>query len=171
MPRREDIERFTQVLNSLGDEPAIRAARSETIEEVPAPGDEPVPGAGGELDSLGESGATGESENLQDLFESLSGLPEEPAPGQETDTGGAELPEAGAGPSAAESAEQGLDFASLFGEEAAPEGIEELDRPAPGRGESADEEEFSFPGGEPQNLQADLSEMETLPEETAQGSP
>ena len=37
MPRKEDIERFTQVLNSLGDEPAIRAARSETIEEVPAP--------------------------------------------------------------------------------------------------------------------------------------
>ncbi len=35
MPRREDIEKFAQVLNSLGDEPAIRAARSETIEEIP----------------------------------------------------------------------------------------------------------------------------------------
>jgi len=173
MPRREDIERFTRVLNSLGDEPAIRAARSETIEEVPAPGEESAPGeepgsaAAGEFDSLGESGAAGESESLQDLFESLSGLPEEAAPGQE-EARGAELPEADAGSTAAESAEQGLDFASLFGEEAAPEGIEELDRPAPAR-ETADEEEFSFPGGEPQNLQADLSAMETLPDETVPG--
>ena len=52
MPRSEDIERFTQVLNSLGDEPAIRAARSETIEDVPAPGEEAPAPESGELDSL-----------------------------------------------------------------------------------------------------------------------
>ena len=79
MPRTEDIERFTQVLNSLGDEPAIRAARSETIDEVPAPEEEaPIPG-GGELNSLGpeaegaETGSPAESEGL-DIFDSLSSL-------------------------------------------------------------------------------------------------
>ena len=76
MPRSEDIERFTEVLNSLGDEPAIRAARSETIEQVPAPGAEASALESGELDSLGlegedaEAGSPGEAESLQDIFQS-----------------------------------------------------------------------------------------------------
>ena len=209
MPRREDIERFTQVLNSLGDEPAIRAARSETIEEVPAPGEESAPPESGELDSLGLEGegtegpSPGESESLQDIFDGLSALPEEGAPDQGTgaggaETGGAEIPgieegeafgqEAAPEPGAAG---EGLDFASLFGEEAAPEGIEELDRPAPERGSAAgraarpreappdagaleslpNEDAFSFPEGEPDNLQADLSQMETLPDEETEAGP
>jgi TolA-binding protein len=183
MPRREDIERFTQVLNSLGDEPAIRAARSETIEEVPAPEEAASP-AGGEVDSLGlgndepEPGAPGEAESLQDIFSSLSALPDEGAPaegaGEESfgpETGQAAAPEPAAG--------EGLDFASLFGEEAAAEGIEELERPAPRRetpasevpAAPADEEEFSFPEGEPESLQADLSQMESVPGEETTPAP
>jgi TolA-binding protein len=143
MPRREDIERFTQVLNSLGDEPAIRAARSESIETVPAPGEESPP-------PEETAGAPGEAESLQDIFSSLSALPE----GGEEETGaagtagieeGVDLGQEEA-PSAASSGE-GLDFASLFGEEAAPEGIEDL---------------------EPKNLQSDLSELETLPDESSE---
>ena len=175
MPSTEDIERFTQVLNSLGDEPAIRAARSETIEEVPAPGEEPALPESGEIDSLGEGGSAGESESLQDIFNSLSALPEEAAPE----------------PGPAGAAGEGLDFASLFGEETVPDGIEELDRPAPERGGAAgrgsrpqeappgvaaleappDEEAFSFPEGEPDALQADLSQLETLPAEETEPGP
>ena len=88
MPRTEDIERFTQVLNSLGDEPAIRAARSESIEEVAAPGTEASPQDSDQLDSLGpgetESGSPGEAESLQDIFQSLSALPEAEAGGTES---------------------------------------------------------------------------------------
>jgi hypothetical protein len=159
MPRSEDIERFTEVLNSLGDEPAIRAARSETIEQVAAPG-EASSQESGELDSLGlegegtEAGSPGEAESLQDIFQSLSALPE--AGAEESVPAGDEMPglaepegfepEAapGQGPGAAG---EGLDFASLFGEETAPEGIEDL---------------------EPGNLQADLAQMETLPDDLAE---
>ena len=40
MPRREDIEKFAEILTSLGDEPAVRAARSESEEEA-APAEKP----------------------------------------------------------------------------------------------------------------------------------
>src|SRR5208283_5735208 len=98
MPRREDIERFTQVLNSLGNEPAIRAARSETIDNVPSPGEEAAPEESGEIDSLGpesgdiETASAGESESLQDIFESLSSLPGEEAGAQGGETPGEEGP-------------------------------------------------------------------------------
>jgi len=196
MPRREDIERFAQVLSSLGDEPAIRAARSETIEEVPGEAAEAPEGAGSEsvLDALdlgpdfdagsgapgepGESAAgpeaqgggdagTVESESLDDIFSSLGDLsaeggqaPSEAAPSQTP--GGAQ--------------DEGLDFASLFGEESAAGPIEDLEQPAAPAArprepltpaEASQEEAFSFPGGEPENLQADLSQMETVPEEGA----
>jgi hypothetical protein len=156
MPRSEDIERFTQVLNSLGDEPAIRAARSEAIEEVAPPGVEASPADSDELDSLGlddestGAGSAGESESLQDIFQSLSGLAEEDAgagaPGEDAAPG---IPESFGPETAREqgpesSSGEGLDFDSLFGEQAAPEGIEDL---------------------EPGNLQADLAQMETLPDE------
>jgi len=171
MPRREDIERFTQVLNSLGDEPAIRAARSESIEEMPAPGEESAPPESGELDSLGLEGEGAE----------VPGIDEGEAFGQE----------AAGGPAKAGAAGEGLDFASLFGEEAAPEGIEELDRPAPKSGGAAgrgprgreappeagavealpEEDAFSFPEGEPESLQSDLSQMETLSAEETEPGP
>jgi hypothetical protein len=105
MPRTEDIEKFAQVLNSLGDEPAIRAARSETIEAVPPPGAEPSP-----------PDTPGEAESLQNIFESLSSLPED-GEARERSAPGA--------------ADEGLDFASLFGEETVPEGIEELETQSP----------------------------------------
>jgi hypothetical protein len=179
MPRREDIERFTQVLNSLGDEPAVRAARSEIIDEVPPPGEETATPDSGELDSLGpeaegtaETGTTRESESLQDIFESLSALPDDDAveqgaaePGAAAG-GGAQSREAAGEPAAPGPADEGLDFSSLFGEEAAPEGIEELEKPAP-----PEEDAFSLPESEAGSLEADLSQMETLPEEEAQGEP
>ena len=205
MPRREDIEKFAQVLNSLGDEPAIRAARSEAIEEVPAAeAAASSTSAEGELDTLDlgpeagaepgaadTSGGAGgpESESLQDIFATLGDLSQEGAEGS-TGQGPAEsfeLPQEGA--AAAEAgggaAEEGLDFASLFGEESTPSPIEDLDQPAPpARGGAArpaaartpqpappaaggEEEPFSFPGGEPESLQADLSQMESLPDEGA----
>jgi hypothetical protein len=199
MPRREDIEKFAHVLNSLGDEPAIRAARSESIEEVPAVGaDAPggAPSASDELDTLGlagEAGAgageagTSEAESLQDIFASLSDIPEEgaeaasgeeaaPGPGEAGAEAGPEAPAAGG--------EEGLDFASLFGEESAAPAIEDLGQPAAPRGRearggrgagpapisppekaAAEEEPFSFPGGEPESLQSDLDQMESLPDE------
>ena len=204
MPRREDIEKFAQVLNSLGDEPAIRAARSETMEEIPAEGAEaPAASASAEsqLDSLDlgpeagaepgpadTSGAAGgpESESLQDIFASLGDLPAEGGEGSagQPPAESFELPQedsAAAEPGAG-ATDEGLDFASLFGEESTPGTIEDLDQPAaPARGGPArpaartpqptppeaggEEEPFSFPGGEPEGLQADLSQMESLPDE------
>jgi len=100
MPRPEDIEKFTQVLNSLGDEPAIRAAKSETIEQVSAPGEEAPEPEGEPLDSLpldslpmdeqesiGDErgpepetarGAVQDETGLPDMLGSLSELTEEP---------------------------------------------------------------------------------------------
>ena len=52
MPRIEDIEKLTKVLNSLGDEPALRAARSETIEQVAPPGEQPLEPESEPLDFL-----------------------------------------------------------------------------------------------------------------------
>jgi tetratricopeptide (TPR) repeat protein len=165
MPRKEDIERFTQVLNSLGDEPAIRAARSETIEAVAAPDEEAQEG-GGALPG-GESETVGDQEDLQSLFDSLSALPGDEAPA---------APEAAspAGPSGAAGASgEGMDFASLFGEEAEPEGLDTLSKPRPpkpaGRkpkpAPEPAEDAFSLPEGDLEGLQSDLSQMEVLPED------
>ncbi len=180
MPRREDIEKFAQVLNSLGDEPAIRAARSETIEEVPTAGEEaPAGPPAGELDTLDlgpesgtEPGGAGsaEAESLQDIFASLADLPGETAPEEGPAPGGEAAPAAAPG-----SQEEGLDFASLFGEESTPGPIEDLEQPAPrapsppAAAAPAEEDVFSFPGGEPEGMQADLAQMETLPEEGPTG--
>ena len=148
MPRREDIERFTQVLNSLGDEPAIRAARSETIDEAPPPGEETSTPDSEGLDSLGpeaaETGATGEDESLQDIFESLSALPGDDVDQGTAEPGGGAQPGEAGEPAATGPADEGLDFSSLFGEEAAPEGIEELEKPAP----PPEEDAFSLPESE-----------------------
>ena len=179
MPRSEDIERFTQVLNSLGDEPAIRAARSETIEQVLPPGEEPEWEEAGLSESFSAEAAGDEQESLQDLFAGLSGLPdEEPAagaPSVEEPT-----PEE---PTAEErdATGEGLDFESLLGEESEPQAIEDLEAPAPkkpARGRKAsraeppseepvpEEERFDFTEGEPAELQSDVSQMEVLPEDS-----
>ena len=180
MPRREDIEKFTEILNSLGDEPAIRAARSE-----PSPPDA-QPGAdqgesldslppGGELSGLEDQGGTGfesagaeaETGIGEDFFQGLAALPEEtpgPAAGR---------PSEGPPP---EATEEGIDFSSLFAEETEPQPIEDLEAKAPretGEGEGpaqaeppvSPEEQFGFPEGEPAGLQADLSQMEVLPDD------
>ena len=176
MPRKEDIERFAQVLTSLGDEPAIRAARSESSEEgLPSGEEASAPAAEPELDDLGagldaEPGAeaTGEAESLQDIFQSLSDLGGQETAGQAP---GAEEPAADieepSGRAPAEpSSSEGLDFASLFGEEAAPEGIEDLAEPAaPPAAEPGAEESFALPEGDVEGLGSDLSALETLPEE------
>ena len=196
MPRREDIERFTEILNSLGNEPAIRAARSESMEETP-PGEGTEADRGEPLDSLpsdddlsafgsgaeGEETGTGfetqpaepetEPGGAEDLFGGLSGLPEEEpaAPG----ISGGPRPEEQAAPTP-EATDEGIDFSSLFAEETEPQPIEDLETGTPGlpeeRGstESAglpgqQEDEFSFPEGEPESLQTDLSQMEVLPDE------
>ena len=191
MPRREDIEQFAQVLNSLGDEPAIRAARSESIEDVPPPAEEGRQQEGDQLDSLpfdtggspedlGGAG-TSEQERLQDIFAGLEG-----APGEEvsSDQGSRELPSIEEPPTlpSAPSGDE-IDFSSLFGEESTTPSIEEIETPAPQkRGRTAqpaeeeapapsDEDAFSFPGGEPEGLQADLSEMEVLPESLGEEAP
>jgi len=192
MPRREDIEKFAQVLNALGDEPAIRAARAEAIEGVPAAGEEgPGTAPTDDLDSLGleaqaGGGETSEAESLQDIFASLA-MPDEgttPPSGAEAAPGPEEAaPKAGGEAAVPAGPGEGLDFASLFGEEPAPEGIEELQPPPTPRARSGrepagaaappsleartDEEAFSFPGGEPESLQSDLAQMETVPEEGA----
>lgn len=181
MPRPEDIEKFTEVLNSLGDEPAIREARSETIEQVSAPGEEIPEPEGEPLDSLpmdeeapgappetGAEPAAEEEAGLQDVFGGLAELAEEPGAGAgPTEEPLLEEPSVGE-PSTAEAGE-GLDFASLFAEETEPNAIEELETPAPLETPSAAqlpaEEAFTFPEGEPEGLQADISQMEVVPED------
>ncbi|MGA2974035.1 MAG: hypothetical protein ABSF77_01865 [Spirochaetia bacterium] len=175
MPRREDIDRFTQVLNSLGNEPAIRAARSEAVGEVPAPGEEPQAGVAlaekGTPSAEGAGPGTGEQENLQDLFASLSALPEEETAAAEAQAL-AEPGVADAGPG------EELNFASLFGEEAEPQGIEELEKPGQGEpagreqeaepGAPVSEDTFSLPEGGLESLSSDLTQMEALPEDLGQ---
>jgi TolA-binding protein len=178
MPRREDIERFAQVLNSLGDEPAIRAARSEKIEAVPPAEEEAPGGEAGEAAPVtgpGEGAGTEEQAGLEDLLEGLSELPGETAEPAETPPR-----ERRAAPAAKPAAEEvpgapgepeGLDFSSLFAQEGGAQPIEEI-APSAGPGAGAEqppvpgaEEEFSFPEGEPPGLQSDLAQMESVPEE------
>jgi tetratricopeptide (TPR) repeat protein len=189
MPRREDIERFTEVLNSLGDEPAIRAARSESIEDASPPGEQVEADQGEPLDSLPSdddlssfglgdlgdtqpAGAEPEPEpgTAEDFFEGLTGLPEETAAPAPEEPEQAETP---APP--AEGADEGIDFSSLFADETGPQPIEDLDTGATVPMADSDapsepaapaaEEQFDFPEGEPENLQADLSQMEILPDD------
>jgi tetratricopeptide (TPR) repeat protein len=171
MPRTEEIERFAEVLNSLGDEPAIRAARAETIEQIAPPGQSTAEGDEALFTAADEVGAGaaepgGEQEGLQDLFEGLSSLPGDAEPTSELREG---QPEEAPGASA-----EGLDFSSLFGEETGQQPIEDLaSRPAPRRGRAAPAPEpdaFTIPEGELPDLQADLGEMEVLPD-TGAGAP
>lgn len=183
MPRIEDIEKFTQVLNSLGDEPALRAARSETIEQVAPPGEESMQPEGEPLDSLpseeeafpgvqpGAEPSTVEQEGLQDIFEGLSELSEEPGGDSLTEAQTPEEPTVGEpAVSEADGISDGLDFASLFAEESEPNAIEELETPAPqepaGASQLPEEDAFTFPEGEPAGLQSDISQMEIVPEDT-----
>ncbi|MGA2764834.1 MAG: hypothetical protein ABSG17_15915 [Spirochaetia bacterium] len=182
MPRKEDIEKFKEVLNSLGGEPEIMARRSQTIEEVLPPDEAPSAGLG---DLPGAPGAHGELQPaqpeeppLEDFGLDLTSLDE---PG-EIDVGGIE-----AGGEAAEEPvpsgespgeEGGLDFGSLFGDETTPSSIEDLEQPPgpqpqedlgaeeagpqPGASEA---DEFTLPESESASMQADLSQMEVLPED------
>ncbi len=186
MPRREDIERFAQVLNSLGDEPAIRAARAESIEEVAAPAAEGAPQEGDSLDALpfdagegDEAGAgTAEQESLQDIFAGLDALPGDEAAPDEGSGGPPPIDEPSTPP---ETPGDDIDFSSLFGDETAAPPIEEIESPPPpAQGRAAepaekapapDEEAFSFPGGEPEGLQDDLAQMEVLPESLGEEEP
>ncbi len=154
MPRREDIERFKEVLNSLGAEPAIRAGRSETIEEV-APPDEGLPSDINELlGSFSQQGQEVPSDEEQALSsleeqafgeEAAAGVPADgPAPaappeptfelgdladldeGEPSPAGPAtSVPAAAAG---AGSDLEGFDFDSLFGEQGGASSIEELEQ-------------------------------------------
>ena len=59
--------------------------------------------------------------------------------------------------------EGGLDFGSLFGEETTPSSIEDLEQPPGPQPQEADE--FTLPESESASMQADLSQMEILPED------
>jgi len=126
MPTLQDIERFKEILNSLGSEPEILAARSEEIEEIPTPEQglaadlsellEPSAEAAGEISAAADLDefpmAEGEEEAPPEGFDEFA-LPEDEAAGQ----GVAEATDEIEGES------PDFDFASLFeGEEAAPEG-------------------------------------------------
>ncbi len=182
MPRREDIERFAQVLNSLGDEPAIRAARAESIEEVAPPTAEGAAQEGDGLDSLpfdagaaDEAGGAGtaEQESLQDIFAGLDGLPGDEAAKESS----GDLPSLEEPSTPPETPGDDIDFSSLFGDESGTPPIEEIESPAPARRGRAPEpaaEEVPAPLDEdafrePEGLQDDLAQMEVLPESLGEG--
>ncbi|HVP19503.1 MAG TPA: hypothetical protein VMU36_10930 [Spirochaetia bacterium] len=186
MPRREDIEKFKEVVNSLGGEAEIMARRSQPIEDVlppdealPAPAGEPAgaPGAPLEAAGPGEEEAADFGLDLSDLDDSGPGPAEAPAAEQP------ELPSEEAGTAETPSPDEtALDFGSLFAEEPAAPPIEEtetpteetgaeelppIDLPAEGPAEPGEPlaEEFALPESESSLLQADLSQMEALPED------
>jgi hypothetical protein len=193
LPRKEDIEKFKEILNSLGGEPEIMARRSQTIEDVMPP-DEALPEGLSEQLSFGAAptgstpGISLDGSSGQPASETLSEQTPEGGPDfgldltslEDLDVGpGAALTEIDAEQTASEQAsetglpatteEGGLDFGSLFGEEATPH-IEELTPPAPeapggSQPEETAPEEFSLPESESAALQSDLSQMEVLPEE------
>jgi hypothetical protein len=176
LPRKEDIEKFKEVLNSLGGEPEIMARRSEAIEDVQPPEDalpagleEPLGGAGEPPGESPLAPAQEAAEGGPDFGLDLSSL-------EDLDTG-SEPPGAPAQPETeggepAPTDESGLDFGSLFGEESSTPSIEDLEPPPAGpteagtaaAGESA-AEEFALPDSESSSLQSDLSQMEVLPED------
>ncbi len=168
MPRKEDIEKFKEVLNSLGGEPEIMARRSQAIEDVLPPEDAysagpptppeqsptPPPEEAAEAPDFGL-----DLSSLDDLDTGPGALPA----GEQPETEGAE-------PAAPD--EGGLDFGSLFGEESSTPPIEDLEPPPAGPPESGPPEpgepapdEFALPESESSSLQADLSQMEVLPED------
>jgi hypothetical protein len=183
MPRKEDIERFKQVLNSLGGEAEIMARRSQPIEDVLPTDDASLPAAGETPAAPGapvpaEETAPDFGLDLSDLDDlgtepAESGAAEPGSQGAEAEAGGAEAPQAD---------EAGLDFGSLFAEEAAAPPIEELENPPAeasvaepagpaASAESPEElgnlsaEDFALPESESSSLQSDLSQMEMLPED------
>lgn len=152
MPTLQDIEHFKEILNSLGSEPEILAARSEEIEEIPVP----EQGLAADLSELLEPSAEAEGEisTAADLDEFPLAEGEEEAPPEGFDEFALPEDEA-AGPGAAEAAGEtegespDFDFASLFeGEEAVPEGEAEeepLAEPALPGEELAEEEALAEP--------------------------
>ncbi len=164
MPTLQDIERFKEILNSLGSEPEILAARSEEIEEIFPP----EQGLAADLSELLEPSA-----EAAEVAEDAETAGEAPPEGFDEFA----LPEAeGAGPGVAEAAGEtegespDFDFASLFeGEEAAPsaEAGEEVFAEAELPGEELAEEEVfaeaELPGEE------ELPEMEFPPDEAPPG--
>jgi tetratricopeptide (TPR) repeat protein len=146
MPRREDIERFKSVLNSLGSEPEIRAGKAETIEEV-APSEEGLPSDIHELlgsfnepieslppDADGTfSPDLGEGTPQADAGEEMPEAPEEePSPPQ--------APPRTARQAAPPAEAESLDFDALLGEQGDIPSLEELEGTArrkrrPGRRE------------------------------------
>ena len=172
MPRKEDIEKFKEVLNSLGGEPDIMARRSQAIEDVRRP-DDALPAGLGEM--LGgaptpsqepPSTPTEEAAEGPDFGLDLSSLEDLETPAEAAPAAGQSKVE-GAGPTAAE--ESGLDFGSLFGEETSTPPIEDLEPPPAGPGIPGPQEpaadEFALPETESTQLQSDLSQMEVLPED------
>ncbi len=130
MPTLQDIERFKEILNSLGSEPEILAARSEEIEEIAVP----EQGLAADLSELLEPSAEAEGEisTAADLDKFPLTEGEEEAPSEGFDEFALPEDEA-AGPGAAEAPGEtevespDFDFASLFeGEEAVPEGEEAI---------------------------------------------
>jgi len=174
MPRREDIEKFAQVLNSLGSEPQIRASKAETIEEV-APPEEGLPADISEFLAAPQEEGAGVEEALGDLSGLLedeqpagegadrAAVPEEPVP---------EEPVPAEGPPGGEN----LDFASLFGEEAETPSIEDLERSPRQKKEKEKkgrraEKPAPSPEIEPPPPLQDIQEMEALPEDFGEAAP
>lgn len=175
MPRKEDIEKFKEVLNSLGGEPEIMERRSQLIEDVRPP--EP-PMADDMSDLLGAAASPEappvppsepSSEPAPDFGLDLSGLGDlDAGPGAKEAPTQPEPPGEAAESSAAD--ETGLDFGSLFGEESTSPPIEDLEPPPAGPVEGPESEapatdEFAMPEGEASALQSDLAQMEVLPED------
>jgi len=199
LPRKEDIEKFKEVLNSLGEEPQIMEGRSQTIEDVRSP-DEALPEGIRDLLDLGAPGQ--QSAGLQDLSEVQAAEPtSEPqgeSPAAPAEEGGPDFgldlssledleapPGAAPSPTEPESVQEtdgqpsaedaALDFGSLFGEETTTPPIEDL---APleanvqefGSTGEPPVDEFSLPESESAPLQSDLSQMEVVPEDISEPS-
>ena len=171
MPRKEDIEKFKEVLNSLGGEPEIMARRSQAIEDVQPPGEAlPEPGGpGAPIEEPPSPLPEGAGEGAQDFGLDLSSLDDLDAGAQ---TGPPSAQPQTEGEQAPVPEESGLDFGSLFGDESAAPPIEDLEPSLGGPTGSAAEEpaepgvdEFSLPESESAPLQSDLSQMEALPED------
>jgi tetratricopeptide (TPR) repeat protein len=143
MPSKEAIERFTEVLNSLGSEPEVRAEKGEKIEQI-APPEEGLPPDISEL--LGTLGGEEEpAPSPQTLEEPAFPEPgEEPAAGAET-------------PSSEEAA--GIDFGSLFADEAEAGAFEDLEATSPVKPEPTPSRES------PEVSETDMERMDTLSED------
>jgi tetratricopeptide (TPR) repeat protein len=148
MPRREDIEKFKQVLNSLGSEPAIRQSRSETIEDVAPPpeqeggpaGSEETPRPARKAPAEKSATAVEEAEPGVDFdFTSLFG-DESAAPGL------VDLEAPSKKPKRAAKTEKKVE-------------------PPPKEAQAPEGEASAFPEPEPGGMLADLDQLEVLPED------